>query len=248
VKLNHAGDNADEVLATLKRLETQLCPLEEPRVEDLFFSQIQNIMVDGDLDGINPSLLQNEYPHLCAHFDNEIEPYDIRQELLSQANKKKPVKARPPKEKKKFMYQLKFEKYMNEKEAAITCHPQFRANPIPASSIIPKYQLLMTNTGNKAAELRLKAATEKRNILEMEPKSQPKAKLRSRPRVSVTAIEDGKRKREILLANEKNAGLTEEHTFKPKLADNIPDFEMQQRRFEQELQSRKSERPATCKS
>lgn len=47
------------------------------------------------------------------------------------------------------------------------------------------------------------------------------------------------------LENEKQAGLTDEHTFKPKLNSKIPDFKFQQEKFEKMLSITKTERPST---
>ncbi|KAJ3016944.1 UNVERIFIED_CONTAM: hypothetical protein HDU68_011936 [Siphonaria sp. JEL0065] len=57
------------------------------------------------------------------------------------------------------------------------------------------------------------------------------------------AAEDGRKKREQLIANQRKAGLTAQHTFKPKLNHTIPDFKTLQTEFERELEMKKGGKP-----
>ena len=65
----------------------------------------------------------------------------------------------------------------------------------------------MSSMSNKAAELRKKVALEKKKSLEEPSKSSgsssdsSKPVLKGPPRVTVTAVEDGKKRRERLLGN-----------------------------------------------
>lgn len=95
---------------------------------------------------------------------------------------------------------------MAAKQLKESFRPVFKANPIPASSIVPKYKELMVNQSTKSADLRNTYTANKRiEEPETKPKKLTSAKI---PQLTITAIEDGQRKREMILENEERAGLT----------------------------------------
>ncbi|TPX78679.1 hypothetical protein CcCBS67573_g00065 [Chytriomyces confervae] len=157
-----------------------------------------------------------------------------------------------------------------KEEMEITC--QFRATPVPAASLLPRYDEIMRKMGNKSTEKRFQRANElmskvkpfsfscngnhNESILHCRCKSQSnkviqdamlqiqqekeqatKQKSRylltSETSLAAHAAEDGRKRRERLLANERNAGLTKEHKFKPKIKHAIPDF----KKIHSEMQS-----------
>ena len=56
---------------------------------------------------------------------------------------------------------------------------------------------------------------------------------------------EGRRRRQKLVENEIKAGLTSEHTFTPRISKVLPDYEKLQKKFQDQLDSKKSQRPPT---
>ncbi|KAJ3329829.1 hypothetical protein HDU76_007065 [Blyttiomyces sp. JEL0837] len=170
---------------------------------------------------------------------------------------------------KKTISQRLLERELNDANARLRVEldSKFRATPVPASSILPRYNRIMQRMGNKSAESRRRRAAE--ILANMKPFSfversnsrptKPRArefiedavmkvaegqekKRALRPttcRLMETAAEDGRRRRRLL------EGLTSEHVFKPKIKSDIPNFKKKQEEFERGLEQLKSGKPST---
>lgn len=82
--------------------------------------------------------------------------------LLENTNKKATRTVRPAP--KVSITKQRFEEELALKEAKLRAelNTRFKAEPVPLSSIMPKYKAIMSSKGNKSAELRHKAAQERR--------------------------------------------------------------------------------------
>ncbi|KAI8906784.1 hypothetical protein EDD86DRAFT_228176 [Gorgonomyces haynaldii] len=236
VQLKSDGTNAQMVYEMLARMEAKSYLLEDKEIADAFFEELQMLLTAEDLKDVPKHVLEKHYPWLKRESELFSHP------LLEKKKTKKKVERKPHQE---FISTKKFQAYMQEKERQMQMElsKQFRANPLPSSSIMPKYKVIMSTMSNKSAELRQMAAKEK---LQEKKEQETKRRICSKPRLTLTAAEDGKRKKMILEENEKKAGLSSEHTFKPKLNHHLPDFEEQQQRFENQLQEKKKSKPKTA--
>jgi hypothetical protein len=155
----------------------------------------------------------------------------------------------------KSIAKQKFEQYLQEREAALQSdlNVKFKATPIPATSLVPKFKELISNHGTRSTAMREKAIREyiqrletdkdrkiqitKRSTVlhdimkEIEEKSMPL------PQKMHLDIERRHNKSEQAL---KTAGLTNEHTFHPKITQNMPNFRRLHQAFYAELEKKKA--------
>lgn len=167
------------------------------------------------------------------------------------------------KEPKKSIAKTKFEDYMKEREAELvkTLNTKFQANPIPASSLLPKYKDIMLNHGTKTTELREKTVKDnkQKECNDLDNPSLPmkstdpskklnpvlsealKSTEKKAPMSILTKMKKDIAKR--LKKSKENLveGLTKEHTFNPKITKHLPDFEKLQQNFYYKLEQRKAD-------
>ncbi|KAJ3070574.1 hypothetical protein HDU98_006379 [Podochytrium sp. JEL0797] len=188
----------------------------------------------------------------------------------------------PPTPKEKSISQRRLESELAAKKAReeIELNSKFRATPVPASSILPRYDAIMRKMGNKSTAKRNERSNEIMSnvkpfsfsckadhsgsqsslahckcksqsnkfiqdmLLEIEKEEASKKRVlflhNAKSSLASHAAEDGRKKREALLANEKRAGISKNHTYRPKLNHTVPDFKTLQSDFERKLESAKS--------
>jgi hypothetical protein len=103
---------------------------------------------------------------------------------------------------------------------------QFKANPIPTDLSEPVMDML-----------RRQDAERKQRVLRRAQDTLMKSALP--PRMEMWEKTEGVKKKALLEEREKMAFLTEEHTFKPNIHTDVPDFQKLQQQFEAQLQKRK---------
>ena len=146
IQLNRDQSNSEQVFKILRRMETQAFLLEDKHVSDKFFEDIKTWLIKDDIKDINPEILNKNYPWLMITPQEEYAIDVFRHELLEKKKQRKASKERAKqkelekKEPKTFISRTKFQNYMAEKEKELEkeLQNQFKANPIPASSIMPK--------------------------------------------------------------------------------------------------------------
>ncbi|KAI9352896.1 hypothetical protein BDR26DRAFT_929392 [Obelidium mucronatum] len=171
----------------------------------------------------------------------------------------------------------------SKEEIELSC--KFKATPVPASSLLPRYDEIMRKMGNKSTKTRNERANDlmskvkpfsfssegcsadhsqsllhckcksqsnkmiQEMLQEIEKEKQESIKKKSHylltaeNSLAAHAAEDGRKRREKLLLSQKQAGLTPQHTFRPKLNHAIPDFKTLQTEFERELEMKKGGKP-----
>ncbi|KAI8915114.1 hypothetical protein BC831DRAFT_487196 [Entophlyctis helioformis] len=262
--------------------------LENPSVSDEFFDVLQGIMTAHDLEGIDPEVIQNSFPWLMARaksgshdlFDHPLlhKAKPVKKQSVKSAKKTATkaaaASAQPPKP---SIVKRRFEEDMAARENKIReeLNSKFQANPVPASSLIPKFNLIMTIRDacakcraltQKGKRVTCKCETEINPLVkealaavEREQKAKKRAEHSSRlmimcasesgdaigdcvPRVTETAVQDGKKRRARMIGT---AGLTQEHTFQPRITGAVPDFKALQEQFYKRLEGRKQMRGGT---
>ena len=113
----------------------------------------------------------------------------------------------------------------------------------------------MSKRGTKSAQMRKDLIKSNQTQNEFSPfiqehisdlkRQQEKKSTITSPTI-LDAGNEGKRRKQRLLDNETKAGLTEEHTFHPKVTSaQIPNFKKLQKSFQDKLASKKSQKPPT---
>lgn len=192
--------NAKDVFKTLRNLEIQSYPLEDPTVSTAFFDDLLQFLLSGYLNDIDPDIIRESYPQLYPYLYTDHNENLFKHKILEKKHKTKCISSphiNPPHA--KFISQRKFEDYMAEKEAKDNYRPEFRANPIPASTLLPKYKELMNNKNTKSAELRIKHTKKLNSHNEEAFKIKFKKIFTKSARCRYTSVEDGKRKRDIII-------------------------------------------------
>ncbi|KAJ3005634.1 hypothetical protein HKX48_000571, partial [Thoreauomyces humboldtii] len=129
------------------------------------------------------------------------------------------------------------------------CKQGFPANPVPASTTMPKYATVMATRATKAQGMREAAARAAKETVKshgllierMPPRTvSPSAGQRARTSKMVEmAAEEGRSRRARLLENEERIGMTPEHRFQPEINHTVPDFAALQAAYIEELDLKK---------
>lgn len=212
-------------LEILKRIENQIYKLEDKSVADELFTEMRNMLLhDGAVTEVNYA------PKLFKHALLEGKKRSVR------VASKLPLTC---------VAKNRFQASINKKEMELQVElsRKFRANPIPASSIIPKYTMIMSNLGNRSLDIRNREIIRRMNEHQTPEKIMPipEKKFAGVPRIEKTVIEDSKAKRSKLFENEKTAGLTSDHTFKPAITKQMPNFQEEIERFHDSLEKRRND-------
>ncbi|KAI8610452.1 hypothetical protein BC830DRAFT_1145680 [Chytriomyces sp. MP71] len=156
---------------------------------------------------------------------------------------------------------------------------QFRATPVPASSLLPRYDEIMRKMGNKSTQKRFQRANElmskvkpfsficngdhSQALLHCHCKSQSNKMIQDAMQqiqraeddavqkkslylltaensLAARAAEDGRRRRQRLLASERNPKASKDYTYRPKIKHMVPDFKKLQEEFESSLNENKT--------
>ncbi|KAL2916492.1 hypothetical protein HK105_203925 [Polyrhizophydium stewartii] len=230
--------------------------LEDPHMADGFFNDLRRLMTADDLDGVDPSVLRESYPWLGvegrkeAHrrlFSHPVGSHDGQSrvyEVLLKKHKRKPGaqssdapfqvamrKSTPTTARKRLDEELAAKEAKLRQEL----NSKFRATPAPISSLVPKFKYMMQDSLNPLLREALDHAKK-----QISSDGRPRT-----PRVTETAILDGKKRRERLIENERAVGLTPEHTFQPRITGHVPDFDALQGQFSRQLELHKQMRGPT---
>ncbi|KAJ3159219.1 hypothetical protein HDU86_001822 [Geranomyces michiganensis] len=251
----YANIDLDDMWRAVRDYEQHAFPLEDREVAKQFFEELESTWIE---EGIV------EGKAVRAWEDGEAEN-DPALAILA-ARKKKPAaqaKAWVPRAgltvpRRKTTSAKRLAKELAERDAMLEARRKqgFPATPIPASTLIPKYAAIMAKRSTKSAVMRAEAARDSSRkaaplgLLVEAPPPQPSPEIANRrrslssasnsiSRLIAEAAEDGQRRRQRHLENEKLAGLTEEHSFHPKINHDMPDFNELQSKFAEDLMSRK---------
>ncbi|KAJ3136170.1 hypothetical protein HK100_001987 [Physocladia obscura] len=280
---NGIAENPEEsqLWEQLRHAEARAFPLEHPDVVENLFTGLEQAIVAEDLQEISEQWRMRTHGELLDIPDNQSFPentptpilpkniclennanYHEAEGRLNNNRQKSPTPPRQPKNStstRRMWAELSAQRVRAETELQLNC--QFRATPVPASSILPRYNEIMRRMGNKSVERKAERANQIMSkiktfsfggesgtlcavgghhsqsnkviqdaILEIEKKKQDATRKKSlrlltaENSLAAHAAEDGRKKKERLLENERNSGLTSEHSFHPKLNHSIPDF------------------------
>ncbi|KAJ3204917.1 hypothetical protein HDU82_005525 [Entophlyctis luteolus] len=286
------GDEA-RMWEALRHAEARTFPLENADVADGVFDSLATALTARDMDALSRQWQQRAVEqHLTSplrdSFSDEnlvlsVEAPDTSSASSSELQTKNPSNRQAqPARKLKSISQRRLEQELSAKRIYDELERQckFRATPVPASSLLPRYDEIMRKMGNKSSDKKVQRANEimskikpfsfvcngnhdKQSILHCRCKSQSnkviqdaiaaiekqqedKAKQKSTRLLSgenslvAQAAEDGHRRRKKLQEYEQRSGLTKEHSFKPKVNHESPDFKRMQQEFEQKLEARKT--------
>nr|KAJ3422313.1 hypothetical protein HK105_000260 [Polyrhizophydium stewartii] len=198
--------------------------LEDPHMADGFFNDLRRLMTADDLDGVDPSVLRESYPWLGVEGRKE-----AHRRLFSH-----PVGSHDGQSR---VYEVLLKKH--------------KRKPGAQSSDAP-FQVAMRKSTPTTARKRLDeelAAKEAKLRQELNSKFRatpaPISSLVPKFKYMMTAILDGKKRRERLIENERAVGLTPEHTFQPRITGHVPDFDALQGQFSRQLELHKQMRGPT---
>ncbi|TPX68208.1 hypothetical protein SpCBS45565_g03253 [Spizellomyces sp. 'palustris'] len=160
----------NDLRRALRAAEAHSYPLEDPAVSDRFFKQMEELMLVEDLAELQ-----------CGKWADKTTAYETSSRISPCPRKqieRKPNPAltnqRHPHSKPKLpapvssiprgktTSQKRLEQELAKKEAALQAMMKngFRANPVPASTLIPRYDQIMRSRGTKSAEMRAQRASE----------------------------------------------------------------------------------------
>jgi polyhydroxyalkanoate synthesis regulator phasin len=244
--------NYQESWETIRKLEAQQYPLEDEHISQEFFNDLQDALIGRDISSLNQNLMKTYTPWLLGKKDTHLISHRAASKKI---RKKIPVKRLPCQPKKKSIAQQKFEKYLQEKESALQSelNTKFKATPIPASSLVPKFKELIANQGTRSTTIREKAIQE--YIQQLEASKKPKGCFKKQNTVLDDIMKEiGQEpmplpqkmqldiQRRISNSEEslKKAGLTKEHTFQPKITKHLPNFQRLHESFYAQLEKKKA--------
>ncbi|KAJ3175319.1 hypothetical protein HDU87_006269 [Geranomyces variabilis] len=249
----YADVDLDDLWRAVRDYEQHAFPLEDREVAKQFFEELEGAWVaDGPAEG----------KAVRAWDDGDVENDPVVARLEQRKKKRAaPVKAWVPRAAinlpgRKTTSAKRLAKELAERNAMLDARRQqgFPATPIPASTLIPKYAAIIAKRSTRSALLRAEAARDASRrapplglLVEATPPASPEAAnrrssspaSRSVSRLIAEAAADGQRRRQRHEENEKNAGLTDEHIFHPKVNHEMPDFRDLQSKFAEKLKSRK---------
>ncbi|KAJ3000782.1 putative tubulin polyglutamylase ttll9 [Globomyces sp. JEL0801] len=252
----------------LRNLEAHTYQLEDSNVCNEFFEELKDLMVEEDLKPLDPEVIKTHYPWL-AHQPKAKKANLFNHYLLNKQKKKPVIRIPRVDENKKTISKQRLEKDLQEKEKEIRecLNTKFHATPIPASSIIPKYDAIIGNQRTKASDIRQKAIankilkesksqktttnlknkennSEEGNIdpilLEALEQTNKKSKIAQGFKRIEKLLETEDQRRKKLLESQKQSGLTEHHTFKPKISKSPPNFQRLHEKMTRNIDEKKS--------
>ncbi|KNC96001.1 uncharacterized protein SPPG_08600 [Spizellomyces punctatus DAOM BR117] len=156
----------DDLWRALRAAEAHSYPLEDPAVSDRFFKEMEELMLVEDLAELQ-----------CGTWADETTSYETNSRMSPSSRKQIERKPNPvvrttnqrhahskPKlsvpvssiPRGKTTSQKRLEQELAKKEAALQAMMKdgFRANPVPASTLIPRYDQIMRSRGTKSAAMR----------------------------------------------------------------------------------------------
>ncbi|KAJ3320949.1 hypothetical protein HDV06_004738 [Boothiomyces sp. JEL0866] len=162
-KMNGGDNNLDyeELWNNLRSVAAHEYTLEDPSIANEFFDELKELMLGKNLKRIKPATVLQNYPWLENKklFQSELSTSVVKLVITKMIKKqnKKTVKPRDPN--KASIAKQRFEEYMRQKELELEkiMNDKFHANPIPASSILPKYKSLIENSGTRSMTIRNQA-------------------------------------------------------------------------------------------
>jgi hypothetical protein len=177
-KYSPHSDDYESAWETLRGLESHQYRLEDPGISNEFFSEIQEMLLADDLRGVKHKYLE-KYPWLTKHvktknlFSHPVTFVSLTFKILNRKKKeiKKKAGAGPPK---KSIAQKRLEQDLADKEAEVRkiMSTTFQASTIPSSTLIPKYQQIISTQGTKGLKLRQKATLDMKARLEQKAKGE----------------------------------------------------------------------------
>lgn len=213
---------------SLRNFEAYEYGLEDPQIYEEFFDEMKDLWVKNDLPHIKKEVVETYCPWLLP-----------KKEAFKNTKSKKVIRQYVPSERKKTTSQLRMERDLSLKEEELqkSLNLNFKANPIPESSLEKRYDHIMSAQGTKTTKEReILAKTKLHQIVKHKVENARKKQVVN-PIISKAVLATSKKK--------KHAYKDEELTFQPKITSHIPDYQKLHYKFISKLQARKNSKSLT---